>query len=502
MSVAGWTVSKPGGGGGGGPPTGAAGGDLSGTYPNPTVARVNGVALSPTTVGAAFVNLANPSAITFPRINADNTVTALDAASLRAAIGAGTGAGTVTSVSVTTANGVSGVVATATTTPAITLTLGAITPTSVAATTFVTAATGVFSTSVGIGTGATTPATQFEVSDTVTTSPRGIVSSQHNNGTDSAMYSMRKSRGTLATPLVVVTADVIGRISFAGYDGANYIESAYIRAVSTGTIAATRVPTQLEFYTGTDAAPTVATLRLTIDAAGKLIGGAQNLTIQSGTGNSRTMIFQTTTSGGVATTALTLNADQSAAFAGAISVASTADFGGNWGNVSGKLNYDNATNVFRFNSTAIQAWSSTSNSFGTLDLFLNRRAAATLQLGAADAASPVSQTIATQGSRGGTDSNIAGGNLTVQSGLGTGIGAVTSLIFNTPTVAASGTTQQTSATRLTLSSAGVVVASGMKFLVGNAAVTGLVAGALAALTTASIVITDSAGQDYRIPCII
>lgn len=41
------------------------------------------------------------------------------------------GSGTVTSVSVVTANGVSGSVATATTTPAITLTLGAITPTSV-----------------------------------------------------------------------------------------------------------------------------------------------------------------------------------------------------------------------------------------------------------------------------------------------------------------------------------------------------------------------------------
>jgi hypothetical protein len=41
------------------------------------------------------------------------------------------GGGTVTSVSVTTANGVSGTVATATSTPAITLTLGAITPTSV-----------------------------------------------------------------------------------------------------------------------------------------------------------------------------------------------------------------------------------------------------------------------------------------------------------------------------------------------------------------------------------
>ena len=43
----------------------------------------------------------------------------------------GGGSGTVTSVSVTTANGVSGTVATSTTTPAISLTLGAITPTSV-----------------------------------------------------------------------------------------------------------------------------------------------------------------------------------------------------------------------------------------------------------------------------------------------------------------------------------------------------------------------------------
>lgn len=45
------------------------------------------------------------------------------------------GSGTVTSVSVTTANGVSGTVATATTTPAISLTLGAINPTSTGATT-------------------------------------------------------------------------------------------------------------------------------------------------------------------------------------------------------------------------------------------------------------------------------------------------------------------------------------------------------------------------------
>lgn len=52
-----------------------------------------------------------------------------------------------------------------------------------------------------------------------------------------------------------------------------------------------------------------------IVGVGAITGLAGNMTITSGTGNSRTMIFQTTTSGGTATTALTLNADQSATFA-------------------------------------------------------------------------------------------------------------------------------------------------------------------------------------------
>lgn len=55
------------------------------------------------------------------------------AAQVRSDIGAGTGSGTVTGLSIVTANGVSGSVATSTTTPAITLTLGAITPITVVA---------------------------------------------------------------------------------------------------------------------------------------------------------------------------------------------------------------------------------------------------------------------------------------------------------------------------------------------------------------------------------
>lgn len=58
--------------------------------------------LGATTVGSNFFTLTNPSAITFPRINADNTVSALDAATFRTAIGAGTGGGTVTSITAST----------------------------------------------------------------------------------------------------------------------------------------------------------------------------------------------------------------------------------------------------------------------------------------------------------------------------------------------------------------------------------------------------------------
>lgn len=45
--------------------------------------------LGGTTVGQNFFTLTNPSAITFPRINADNTVSALDAATFLSAIGGG-----------------------------------------------------------------------------------------------------------------------------------------------------------------------------------------------------------------------------------------------------------------------------------------------------------------------------------------------------------------------------------------------------------------------------
>ena len=82
-------------------------------------ARTN---LGATTVGANLFTLTNPSAITFLRFNADNSVSTLDAGTFRTAIGAGTGSGTVTSVGGT--GTVNGLTLTGTVTGSGNLTLG------------------------------------------------------------------------------------------------------------------------------------------------------------------------------------------------------------------------------------------------------------------------------------------------------------------------------------------------------------------------------------------
>lgn len=59
-----------------------------------------------TTLGGNLFTISNPSAVTFPRFNADNTVSSLSASDFRTAIGAGTGGGSVSSVAGTgSANG-------------------------------------------------------------------------------------------------------------------------------------------------------------------------------------------------------------------------------------------------------------------------------------------------------------------------------------------------------------------------------------------------------------
>jgi hypothetical protein len=84
-------------------------------------ARTN---LGATTLGGNLFTVTNPSAVTFPRFNADNTVSALDAATFRSAIGAGTSSTTGTVTSVAGAGTVNGLTLTGTVTSSGSLTLG------------------------------------------------------------------------------------------------------------------------------------------------------------------------------------------------------------------------------------------------------------------------------------------------------------------------------------------------------------------------------------------
>lgn len=82
------------------------------------------------------------------------------------------------------------------------------------------------------------------------------------------------------------------------------------------------------------------------------------------------------------------------------------------------------------------------------DTILTRGAAATWQFGAANAASPVAQTVQAQGSRGGTDTNVAGANITYEPGDGTGNATPSTWTIQGPALGgASGTTAQTQTIR-------------------------------------------------------
>lgn len=93
---------------------------------------------------------------------------------------------------------------------------------------------------------------------------------------------------------------------------------------------------------------------------------------------------------------------------------------------------------------------------------------ATMQYGGANAASPVAQTLSTQGSRSGTDSNVSGANLTIAAGQGTGNATGSSLLLQAPLAVASGTSAQTMTTFLT--GTAVLVSSTLPWTLSNAAI--------------------------------
>jgi hypothetical protein len=184
--------------------------------------------------------------------------------------------------------------------------------------------------------------------------------------------------------------------------------------------------------------------------------------------------------------------------AGTVAAAATNHFGGNTIAASNARTFTNYYSVYLGDPTAganvtftnkwalglAGALSGTSATFtGSVradtgfnvqnDTFLNRSAAATWQLGAADASSAVAQTLKVQSVVAGT-TNTAGANFTIQGSAGTGTGAGGSIIFQVAPAGSTGSAQNAFVDALTISSdkiatfPGAVYANAQLRLLNNA----------------------------------
>jgi hypothetical protein len=229
-----------------------------------TAARTN---LGATTLGANIFTIANPSAITFPRFNADNTISALDAATFRTAIGAGTGSGTVTSVGGT--GTVNGITLSGTVTSSGNLTLGG----TLSGVSLTTQVSGTLPIANG-GTNATTAATALtNLGAYPASNPNGYTS---NTGTVTSVAT-----GTGLTGGTITTS---GTISLTGQALAlnNLATNGLIARTGAGTVAARTLTASTGISVsngdGVSGNPTVTNTGVTSIVAGT------NITISGGTG--------------------------------------------------------------------------------------------------------------------------------------------------------------------------------------------------------------------------
>lgn len=99
------------------------------------------------------------------------------------------------------------------------------------------------------------------------------------------IFQSQKSRGTATVPVIVTTGDILSEDRSYGYDGANYLFMGASYFKSTGTIAATRVPTEWQVWIATDAAPSVLTIAARLSASVTAFG-INTLTVNTGAENS------------------------------------------------------------------------------------------------------------------------------------------------------------------------------------------------------------------------
>lgn len=84
---------------------------------------------------------------------------------------------------------------------------------------------------------------------------RGFVSQQSNAGADEALITLRKSRGTPASPAAILNSDLAGNLSYQVYDGSAWLRQAGIQSKATAAPSGGFATGILQFLTANGANP-------------------------------------------------------------------------------------------------------------------------------------------------------------------------------------------------------------------------------------------------------
>jgi len=289
-----------------------------------------------------------------------------------------------------------------------------------------------------------------------------------------------------ADVLPVVQTTGVGPVKMTGVQLGAGLLSATI-PIGSGPFLTRRGAANVQLGAADAAAPVAQTLSVQSVVAGTTNTAGTNFTIAgsqgTGTGAGGSLIFQVAPAGSsgsaqnalatvmsiYASSALVLqnHSDTGAVLSAGSSFSRTLQIGGStFGNNGFLAVRDYGIIVTR--GHGYYCWENGGNNpgTGTIDLILARRAAASLQLGAADAAAPVAQTFGVQSVVAGT-TNTAGTNFTIAGSQSTGTGAGGSLIFQVAPAGSSGSAQNALATALTINSAGTISANLSGFNVQN-----------------------------------
>lgn len=116
-----------------------------------------------------------------------------------------------------------------------------------------------------LGIGNNAPLTMLHLAETSSAAPRGILADQYSTDAIGSRITMRKARGTFASPSTIVTADTLGSWTASGYDGSAFVDAAKVLINSTGTISTGIVPSTMALQTMTSGG--TLTTGLSISAA-------------------------------------------------------------------------------------------------------------------------------------------------------------------------------------------------------------------------------------------